>query len=248
MPRRNRPAFLLALLFTALTALSLAVGPAAAQEPLIDLGDSFDDEIDNPYFPLIPGTRYYYEGDDGGTPISDVIVVLHRTKEILGVTCVVVRDRAYEDGILVEDTYDWFAQDLDGNVWYFGEDSSDLDPDGNVISKDGSWEAGVDGALPGIIMKADPQVGDQYQQEDAPGIAEDMAKVLSLTQKVRVPFGRFKKCLQTKEYTPLEPGVVEHKFYARGIGFIRSEGVKGSDEVLELVEVEFEDDEEEEDD
>jgi hypothetical protein len=130
---------------------------------------------------------------------------------------VVVDDRAWEGGQLIEKTYDWFAQDKEGNVWYFGEDTKEYE-DGKVVSTKGSWEAGVDGAKPGIIMPADPKVGQSYRQEYYPGEAEDMARVLSLNDTVTVPYGSFDHVLETKEWTPLEPGFYEKKYYVGGVG------------------------------
>ncbi len=199
--------------------------------------DNFVREVDNKFFPLAPGTTFFYEGTTDGVPTSNEVSVTHQTKRILGVTTTVVRDRAFEDGVLVEDTFDWYGQDVDGNVWYFGEDTKELDPDGHVISTAGSWEAGVNGAQPGIIMEAEPRVGDRYHQEFAPGVAEDMARVLSLDESARVPYGCFDDLLLTKEWTPLEPGVVDHKYYAAHVGFILSVMVKGGDERSELVRI-----------
>ncbi len=173
----------------------------------------FVDRIDNRYFPLKPGTTFIYEGTKGGQAQRDVITVTHATKRILGVDTVVVRDRVTEEGELIELTFDWFAQDKYGNVWYFGEDSKEYE-NGVVVSTEGSWEAGVNGGQPGIAMEGHPKVGVSYRQEFAPGVAEDMAKVLSLTKSVSVPYGSFEHVLLTKEWTPLDPGVVEHKYYA----------------------------------
>ena len=214
-----------------------------AYNPAIDPADfTSSTEIDNQYFPLVPGTIFIYEGEDDEGVIEKIIVeVTGQTKLVMGVACVVVRDTVseVEDGEeeVVEDTYDWFAQDNDGNVWYFGEDSWEYE-DGEVASNEGSWEAGVDGALPGIIMHADPQVGVPYQQEYYEGEAEDMAEVISLNETVTVPFGTFENCLQTKEWTPLEPGIVEHKFYAPGIGFIKEIKVEGEEGYAELTDIE----------
>jgi len=204
--------------------------------------DDFVRHIDNPLFPLEPGTTFFYEGTEDGVPTSNEVFVTHDTKEILGVEATVVRDLAFEDGVLREKTFDWYAQDEDGNVWYLGEDTKELDDEGNVISTGGSWEAGLDGAEPGIIMLADPRVGDRYHQEFAPGVAEDEAKVLSLDKTRCVAFGCFDDLLLTKEWTRLMPGVVDHKFYAAGVGFILGVTVKGGDERTELVEITFEDD------
>ncbi len=173
----------------------------------------FTIKIDNEYLPLKPGTTFVYEGKGE----RDEMSVTHRTKKVMGVECVVVDDRAWEGGQLVEKTYDWFAQDEKGNVWYFGEDTKEYE-NGKVTSTKGSWEAGVDGAKPGIIMQADPKVGQTYRQEYYPGEAMDMAKVLSLDASVTVSYGFFDHVLETKEWTPLEPGFFEKKYYARGVG------------------------------
>ena len=208
----------------------------AAPPPPIDPSD-FVSEVTNPYFPLEPGTTFIYEGESEGVPTRDEMIVTNQTKVILGVTTTVVHDLAYEDGVLIEDTYDWFAQDADGNVWYFGEDTKELDEDGNVISTEGSWEAGVDGAEPGIVMLEDPKKGDKYQQENAPEIAEDMAQVIGFEDSFCVEYGCFENVLVTKEWSPLERGVVENKYYAEGVGFIFSEMVKGGEEQTELIRV-----------
>jgi hypothetical protein len=134
------------------------------------------------------------------------------------------------------DTLDWFAQDNAGNVWYFGEFATEF-KNGKVIGHDGSWEAGVDGAKAGIVMEAKPKVGDTYQQELAPGVAEDMATVLSLKESVCVPYGCFSNVLKTRDFSPLEPGVAENKYYAPGVGQIKTVMVEGGSEVSELVDV-----------
>lgn len=194
--------------------------------------------VTNPLFPLKPGTTYFYKGTKDGAPTSTTMYVTHKTKRILGVKCTVVHDQAFEDGVLVEDTFDWYAQDADGNVWYFGEATKELDPSGKVISTEGSWEAGVNGAQPGIIMKAHPHVGDRYRQEFAPGVAEDMARVLPLDDDdLCVRYGCFDDLLLTKEWTPLEPDVFEHKYYAEGVGFVLGDMVKGGHEHTELVRI-----------
>jgi len=197
-----------------------------AYNPVINPAD-FVAVIDNPYFPLTPGTTYIYEGiTESGLEHIEVNVTLN-TKVILGVTCIEVRDTVTIDGVLVEDTLDWFAQDTEGNVWYFGENSKELEG-GLIVSLEGSWTAGVDGAKPGIIMKANPQVGDFYRQEFALGEAEDMAKVLSLNESITVPYqpAPFTNCLKTKEFSPLSPDAIEHKFYAPGIGNIQEVDVE----------------------
>jgi hypothetical protein len=199
--------------------------------------DDFVGEVNNTFFPLIPGTTYFYEGTKEGVPTRNETTVTQETRNILGVNTVVVHDKAFEGGVLVEDTFDWYAQDEDGNVWYFGEDTRELDERGNVISTEGSWEAGMDGARAGIIMLANPRKGDRYQQESAPGVAEDMARVLRLNESECVAFGCFDGLLLTKEWTPLERGIAERKYYADGIGFVLGAMVQGGEERTELVAV-----------
>jgi hypothetical protein len=203
-------------------------------DPHIDPAD-FVDGVDNPLFPLTPGTTYLYEADtpDGLETIE--VSVTDQTREILGITCMVVRDTVTVDGELVEDTFDWYAQDGDGNVWYMGEDSKEYES-GVVVSTAGSWEAGVDGAKPGIIMQADPQVGQVYRQEFYEGEAEDMGEVIALDVAVTLGDGTTYTCLQTRDFTPLEPDVNEYKYYAPGVGVVLEEVVDG-DERVELVSV-----------
>jgi hypothetical protein len=210
--------------------------PSQTDEYIVNIDpDNFVEVVDNPYFPLTPGMTFIYEGEteDGTVRVEDYIT--RETKQVMGVICVVVRNREWEDGDLVEETFDWYAQDAEGNVWYFGEDSKEYD-DGDV-STTGSWEAGVDGALPGIIMKAKPQVGDSYRQEYYAGEAEDMGEVLSLAESASVIAGDFDDCLLTKDWTPLEPGVSEHKYYAPGVGLVLEVMVEGGSERVELVEI-----------
>jgi hypothetical protein len=227
------------LLTVALFATAGFVSAARASTPTaaapIDPAN-FVKTIDNPYFPLTPGTVMIYEGDADGAPARVETTVSTESKTIMGVECVEVRDVAYEDGEIVEDTLDWYAQDKDGNVWYFGEATQAIE-DGKVTSTEGSWEAGVDGAQPGIIMQAHPKIGEQYQQEFAPGVAEDMAEVLRLGEKVTVQFSSFSDVLVTKDWNPLDPGTVEEKSYAPGVGLILEVAVQGESERLELVEV-----------
>jgi len=173
----------------------------------------FTTKLDNEYFPLKPGTTFVYEG---GAERGEMTVT-YDTKKVMGVECVVVDDRGYEDGKLIEKTYDWFAQDKQGTVWYFGEDTKEYE-NGAVVSTKGSWEAGVDGAKPGIIMPSDPKVGHSYHQEYYPGEAMDMARVLSSNASVTLPYGSFDHVLETREWTPLQPGFSEKKYYVRGVG------------------------------
>lgn len=197
--------------------------------------DGFVLGIDNPYLAFEPGKvfRYEAETDEGLEEIR--VEVTTQTRAIQGVETTVVHDQVSLDGALVEDTLDWYAQDEDGNVWYFGEDSKTLQG-GEVVSTEGSWEAGVDGALPGIVMLAAPRIGLKYAQELAPGVAEDMAKVLSLSDTVEVPLGTFEGCLQTMEWTPLERGPRESKYYAPGIGLVLESSPGGGR--VELVAIE----------
>jgi hypothetical protein len=183
-----------------------------AYTPHIDPSE-FTPKIDNEYFPMKPGTTFLYEGKGE----RDEMSVTSETKKVMGVECVVVDDRAWEDGKLIEQTYDWFAQDDKGTVWYFGEDTKEYE-NGKVVSTKGSWEAGVDGAKPGIIMPAHPKVGQSYHQEYYPGEAMDMGRVLSLNTSVTVPYGSFDHALETREWTPLQPVFFEKKYYVRGVG------------------------------
>ena len=223
---------MLFVLATPAGAKSIATRPKLQIDPT-----NFVKTVDNPYFPLPPGATFIYRGEKDGAPTRDVMKVTHQTKVTLGVTTTVVHHLSYEEGILVEDTFDWFAQDKAGNVWYFGEDTKELDEKGNVISTEGSWEAGVNGAEPGIVMEANPKKGHQYAQESAPGVAEDMAQVTGFKDSLCVKYGCFKNVLVTREWSPLEPGVFEKKYYAKGVGFIFSEMVQGGDERSELVRI-----------
>jgi hypothetical protein len=191
--------------------------------------------LDNPYLPLKPGMTLISEGTKGGAKQHTEISVTHETKAIFGVTCMVVRDKVFLNGQLAEDTTDWFAQDKEGNVWYFGEDSKDYQ-NGVVTTRLGSFEAGVDGAQPGIIMKAHPEVGQSYHQEYYKGKAEDMAQIVSLAGTASVPYGHFNNLLVTKEWTPLEPGAIEHKYYAPGVGWVLTT-FEGSSDQEKLVKI-----------
>jgi hypothetical protein len=196
----------------------------------------FTSKVDSPYFTLTPGKKTVYEAktEDGVQRIE--FYVTNEKKKVLGVDTVVVWDRAWLDGSLIEDTRDWFAQDKEGNVWYFGEDTKEYE-NGQVTSTKGSWEAGIDGAKPGIIMKTNPQVGDSYREEYYKDQAEDKADVLSLTESVTVPLGSYSNCLKTKNYTALEPDVIEYKYYCKEVGNTALE-IDG-DERAELIKVEY---------
>ena len=195
----------------------------------------FSTVIDHPYLPLTPGSRWVYESQTPEGLERIVVEVTDDTREVMGVEAVVVRDTVTLDGVVIEDTFDWYAQDAEGNVWYFGEDTREFE-NGIAVNASGAWEAGIDGALPGIVMEADPQVGDRYRQEYYEGEAEDEGKVLSLDATVTVPFGDFDGVLQTKDFTRLERGVVEHKFYAKGVGVVQEQKVKGGSQLTVLVE------------
>lgn len=197
----------------------------------------FTTRIDNPWFPLRPGTTYVYRGVKDGQPSRDVVTVTHLTTRIAGVLCVVVHDRLYLRGRLGERTTDWYTQDKHGNVWYFGEATAELDRRGRVTSTEGTWRAGRNGARPGIYMPAHPRVGQTGRQEFYKGHAEDHFQVVSVQATVRVPYVASQGALLTKEWTPLEPGVLDHKFYVRGIGTVLEQTVKGGNERNELVAV-----------
>jgi hypothetical protein len=207
-----------------------------AYSPDIDPAN-FVDKVDNKYFPLEPGTTFVYEGKDEEGFERTEVSVTNDTKKIMGVECTVLRDRVWIDGELVEDTFDWHAQDKEGNVWYFGENSREIE-NGKVVSTEGSWEAGVDGAKPGILIQGDPKVGETYRQEYYPGAAEDKGKVLSLDESATVPYGSFDHLQMTKDWNPLEPAAgVAHKYYAPGIGKLQEVYVKGPSERVELIDI-----------
>lgn len=174
---------------------------------------SFAAEVTNPLFPLAPGTVWTYQGPEE----TIVVTVTDERRTILGISAVVVHDTASIGGEVIEDTFDFYAQDLDGNVWYLGEDTKELDH-GTVTSTEGSWEAGVDNAKPGILIPATPTVGTPYRQEYLPCEAEDMGEVVALDQSVTIDGTVHAGCLQTLDTTPLEPDLREHKFYCPGIG------------------------------
>jgi len=190
---------------------------AAGYMPVITAADFPDPtKIDNPFFPLAPGWVGVYENSNGNVLTS---TVTGETRVVNGVTCVVVHDlEKLADGTVEEDTFDWYAQDKDGNVWYFGEDTKAYS--GSKVSTEGSWEAGVACAQPGIVMKAAPVVGDRYRQEYLEGEAEDEAEVVSLSESVEVTYGKFTGCLKTRDFTALDPTNEENKTYCKGVGFV----------------------------
>ena len=206
--------------------------------PKIDPAN-FVRSIDNRYFPLKPGTAFHYQGvaENGRTPQTDVMTVTHRRRRILGVRATVVRDVVSSHGRAIEKTYDWYAQDKWGNVWYMGEDSRERHH-GAFVHVGDSWEAGVKGAKPGIIMPGHPRRGDRYRQEYFPGHALDQARVLGRGGRVTVPYGSFRRTLLTDETAPkLDPGVHEHKYYVAGVGDVLEHTVAGDHEQIRLVRV-----------
>ena len=223
---------------------SAATDLPTGDEP-VDLDPStFTTEIDNRYWPMTPGSRWTYrEIDEEGNEVTVVVTVSSETKEIAnGVTARVVRDTVTQDGELLEDTFDWYAQDADGNVWYLGEETAEFEG-GEVSSTAGSFEAGVDGALPGIIMPADPRVGMRYRQEYYAGEAEDNGEVLSMAEQAEVPFGHFTDVLLTKDTITIEPDVLEYKLYAPEVGPVLVLGVSGGGGREELIAFESVDEE-----
>lgn len=205
-----------------------AAGSGSAGTPVMPPVSTFTSRIDNPWFPLRVGTRFVYTGVKDGKRSRDVVTVTHGTAMIDGVPCVVVNDRLYLRGHLAERTTDWYSQDANGNVWYLGEDTAELDANGRVTNRDGTWRAGVKGATAGIYMPAHPRVGQTGLQEYFKGQALDHFKVVAL-------FGAPRNALLTAEWTPLEPGVLDHKLYVRGVGVVLEQTEKGGDERNELV-------------
>lgn len=220
---------------TSVKAVSSAVPPVSGPRtiepfynPAINPAE-FTTTIDNPYYPLIPGTRFIYEGVTPDGREHNVVEVTSETKTVMGVTTRVVHDSVSVNSQPAEETFDWFAQDSHGNVWYFGEQTT------TSAGTKGSFEAGINSALPGIVMLGAPTVGDQYRQEYAKGQAEDLAKVLSLNGTETVSFGGLHTGLVVTEDTnPLDPSSIEHKYFAKGIGLMLSANVAGPTERIEL--------------
>ncbi len=227
-----------ALVLTVALALACSACPPRTDakkddyHPRID-PEEFQSAVDHPYLPLVPGTTYKFIEKLGRHTTENVVTVTADTKVIMGVKCVVVHDVVREKGVLKEDTFDWYAQDKQGNVWYFGEDTKEYHAKGQVDTE-GSWEAGVGENQPGIVMPANPAPGKPYRQEYGPGHAEDMGQVVAVNDSVFVPFGSFGGCVRTKEWSLLESGT-DKKWYAKGIGFIREEAADKS--VVTLISV-----------
>jgi hypothetical protein len=218
--------------------LSLALVIAAlALPPPLPAPSEFTPRVDNAWFPLQPGTTFLYRGRKDGKPSRDRMRVLRERKTILGVRATVVSDKLYLRGKLEERTRDWYAQDNRGNVWYLGEATAELNPNGSVRTREGGWQAGVDGARAGILMPAHPRRGQTGIQEMLKGEAEDHFRVLDLNAIVETRVAVTNHALLTREWTPLEPGVVDHKYYVPGLGTVLEETVRGGDERNELVAV-----------
>ena len=226
---------------------SLVVVAGCGTEGLPQADDSVDlvpaeftAAITNPWFPLEPGTRWTYrETTEDGEVVDVVVTATSVTREIAdGVTARVVRDTVTLDGEVIEDTFDWYAQDEDGAVWYLGEDTAEFE-DGEVATREGSFEAGVDDAQAGVIMPASPEVGMTYRQEYLEGEAEDNGEVLALGRHAAVPAGEYDDLVKTADTTPLEPDVLEHKYYARGVGLVLTidKGAGGREELISVTHV-----------
>ena len=211
-------------------------GPGRSYHPRIDPAD-FSPDVTNPWFPLTPGRTLVYTGTKDGQKALNLVATTSRTKKIDGVTTRVVEDRLYLSNVLEERTSDYYAQDRCGNVWYFGEDTAELDRHGNIVDTEGTWHAGVDDAQPGVFMQAHPQLGRRFRQEWYEGHAEDVFKVIDRSAAIAVPAGAFRHALRTAERTALEPEVLDNKYYVRGIGEVAELSVKGPRETQRLVEI-----------
>jgi hypothetical protein len=212
-------------------------GRASAELPAgaVDPAD-FTSPVANPYFPLVAGKVFRYRGTEDGEHFRERVTITHDTKTILGVETTVVRDvlrRA--DGSLAEKTHDWYADDNAGNVWYFGERTATYDRHGHVQSREGSWQAGVNGATAGTIMPADPHPTDAYRQELYRGHAEDQAWIVQRGFRVRVPYRTVKHVVRSFEWTRLESDVISMKLYAPGLGIVMEHDVAGGNERFVLV-------------
>jgi len=235
------------LSFALICCLLAATGCGARDEALpqpderVDLDPAeFSAEVTNPWFPLDPGTRWTYrETTEDGETVEVVVTATSVTREITnGITARVVRDTVTLDGDIIEDTIDWYAQDEAGTVWYLGEDTAEFE-DGTITTRDGSFEAGADGAQPGVIMPASPEVGMTYRQEYYADEAEDNGEVLDLGQRATVPAGEYDDLVKTEDTTPLEPDVLEHKFYAPNVGLVLTidKAAGGREELLSVTHV-----------
>jgi hypothetical protein len=208
---------------------------SAGYKPTIKPAD-FSTTIDNPYFPIVPGTRWLYEGPSPDGVEHNEVFVTSDTKTIMGVVTRAVRDTVSVRGQVTEDTTDYYAQDTRGNVWYFGEDTATYE-NGKRHSTEGTWRAGVRGAQPGMVMEAHPRVGDHYREEYYLGHAEDRGSIVALNRSITIGARTYSGCLLTQEETRLDH-TVERKYYARGIGVVLDEDVKGGHDRSELITVE----------
>ena len=228
-------AYVLALTPASLRAqvMTAAQGP---YEPHLD-SSKFTRAVTHPYFPLVPGTRFRYRGTGASSNEVTVTTVTPQSRTIMGVRATVVHDQTFDRGSLIEDTFDWYAQDSVGNVWYLGEQTRLL-KNGRVVSTEGSWEYGVNGAKPGVMMWADPaaHIGERYRQEYLLGVAEDIGKILSVRTRAAVPYGTYRDCVETEDTTPLEPAVRERKYFCRGVGLVRELETGGAGSALIAVE------------
>ena len=209
-------------------------GPTTGIDPA-----AFTNPVANPYFPLKVGTVLHYLGSDGGQRFRERLTITHSTKKIQGVTTTVVLDvlRRADDNTIAEKTWDWYADDNAGNAWYFGEKTATYTRTGNVVSRDGSWQAGIHGAVAGTIMPANPHPTDAYRQEFLAGHAEDQAWIVQRTAHVSVPHRHLDHVVRSFEWTRLEPNVLSLKFYARGLGIVLERDVAGGSEIFRLVSV-----------
>jgi len=214
-----------------------AVAAASLASPTFDPRNFNGGPIDNPWFPLQPGTTLVYKGVKDGKSGTDIFHVRQRRHTIGGVSAVVVEDTTVLANRVSEHTFDYYAQDVRGNVWYLGERTAEFDKHGRVTSTEGSWRTGVDGAQPGIFMPADPAVGESFRQEFYPGHAEDHFAITNMDASVSVPYRAFDHAMRTREWTPLEPGTRDAKFYVKGLGEVSEEAVLGPTEVFRLVQV-----------
>src|SRR3954463_5911209 len=251
-PIRRRPA--LALIATAAALAAIIAGgtaqsgaaPAAKGQRTIKSGagpgwpktlhpSDFVRRVNNPWFPLKPGSKWFYRGIEGKTHESNKVHVKHKRKTILGVHTTIVHDVVFKHGKPREVTDDWYAQDRHGNVWYFGENTKELDSHGHVTSREGSFKVGKNGARPGVLFPGHPKRGQTARQEYLKGHAEDHFKILDVNARVRSPYVSSRHAVRTKEWTPLEPGIVENKYYVRGVGTVKAKVVKGPRERSQLV-------------
>jgi hypothetical protein len=214
----------------AVVALVLATPAGGIPAP-----SQFVQRVDNPWFPLTPGSVYVYRGAMDGKSARSVVKVTYRTKTILGVVCVGVENRLYLGGRPAERTTGWYAQDRKGNVWFFGETTAELDGQGSVISTAGSWEAGVNRAVAGVFMRASPKVGQTERPVYLRGEVQDRSRVVSLHGKADTPYVAARDALVTEEWTPLEPDLLELKVYVRGIGLVAAGSADDDETRIELV-------------